>query len=133
MSVFSTLLCYSMVPFSYRQAEADCTSAIDLDPKVRSCFFVFSAFAFYYRAMCNGCYSNVFNTCEIRMEPTILQFVLELYGCAVGKHPNDFLLYLSLVDLVQILKQCTHLILVDVSIGNAIFPQNNRFAIYYIF
>jgi len=79
-----------MVPFSYRQAEADCTSAIDLDPKVRSCFFVFSAFALYYRAMCNGCYSNIFNTCEIRMEPTILQFVLELYGCAVGKHPNDF-------------------------------------------
>lgn len=33
-----------MVPFSYRQAEADCTSAIDLDPKVRSCFFVFWAF-----------------------------------------------------------------------------------------
>ena len=122
-----------MVPFSYRQAEADCTSAIDLDPKVRSCFFVFWAFAFYYRAMCNGCYSNVFNTCKIRMEPTILQFVLELYGCAVGKHPNDFLLYLSLVDFfVQIFKHWTHLILVDVSMGTAIFPEiiSLLFAIY---
>ena len=26
--------------FSYRQAEADCTSAIDIDPKVRICFLV---------------------------------------------------------------------------------------------
>jgi len=67
------------------------------------------------------------------MEPTILQFVLELYGCAVGKHPNDFLLYLSLVDFfVQIFKRCTHLILVDVSIGNAIFSKiiGLLFAIY---
>jgi hypothetical protein len=45
MSVFSTL-CYSMVPFSYRQAEADCTSAVNLDPKVRSFFLYFHILRF---------------------------------------------------------------------------------------
>lgn len=35
-------------PFSYRQAEADCTSAIDLDPKVRSWFFPFGTFCSLY-------------------------------------------------------------------------------------
>jgi hypothetical protein len=68
------------------------------------------------------------------MEPTILQFILKLlYGCALGKHLKDSLLYLSLVGFfVQNFKRWTHLILVDVSLGNAIFPEiiGLLFAIY---
>jgi len=46
-------------PFSYRQAEADCTSAIDLDPKVGLLFLGWGVLGFY-RMIWNARYPNVF-------------------------------------------------------------------------